>query len=145
MAVNPKYIGKKYPPSTYEVGREKVREYADAIGDMNPLCRSLEKARASKYGNIVAPPTFAVVYAKEPVGRMLLDPDLSLNLPMLVHGEQEFEFHNVVLAGDEITTEGEITEIYEKKGKDFVTCTTTSKNQRGELVCTGRWTFVVRG
>lgn len=144
MAVNPKFIGKKYPPATYEIGKEKVKEYALAVGDNNLLYVNDEKAKTSKYGGIIAPPTFAVVYAKEPVGKMLLDPELALNLMMLVHGEQEFEFLNVVRPGDTITTEGEIAEIYEKKGKSFVSMATASSNQRGEEVCRGRWTFVIR-
>lgn len=145
MGVDPKFIGKKYPATVYEVGKEKIKEYANSIGDGNPLYLNDEKAKASKYGGIIAPPTFAVVFAKEPVGKMLLDPDLGLNLPMLVHGEQDFEFLKVVRPGDVISTGGEITEIYEKKGKGFITMTTTSMNQSGEEVCRGRWTFVVRG
>ncbi|MFH1539417.1 MAG: MaoC family dehydratase N-terminal domain-containing protein [bacterium] len=145
MAVDTKFIGKKYPPSTYEIGKEKIKEYALAVGDNNPLYLNDEKAAASKYGGIIAPPTFAVVFAKEPVGRMLLDPDLALNLMMLVHGEEEFEFINIARPGDVITTEGEIAEIYEKKGKSFISMATTSKNQKGEEVCKAKWMFVIRG
>lgn len=145
MAVDTKFIGKKYPPSTYEIGKEKIKEYALAVGDNNPLYLNDEKAAASKYGGIIAPPTFAVVFGKEPVGKMLLDPDLALNLMMLVHGEQEFEFFKVIRPGDVITTAGEIAEIYEKKGKSFISMLTTSKNQNGEDVCRGKWMFVIRG
>lgn len=145
MGVDTKFIGKKYPPSTYEIGKEKIKEYARAVGDTNPLYLDDEKAKASKYGGIIAPPTFAVVFAKDPVGRMLLDPELALNLMMLVHGEQEFEFLKVIRPGDVITTEGEIAEIYEKKGKSFVSMVTTSKNQNGDDVCKGKWMFVIRG
>ncbi len=145
MAIDTKHLGKKYPPHVYEVGKEKIKEYARAIGDFNPLYLDDEKAKASKYGGIIAPPTFAVVYAGGPVGQMLMDGDLALNLMMLVHGEQEFEFGEVVRPGDVITTESEIVEIYEKKGKSFITMETTSKNQRGEMTVKGRWTFVVRG
>ncbi len=145
MAIDTKHLGKKYPLHVYEVGKEKIKEYARAIGDFNPLYLDDEKAKASKYGGIIAPPTFAVVYAGGPVGRMLMDGDLALNLMMLVHGEQEFEFGEVVRSGDVISTESEIVEIFEKKGKSFITMATTSNNQRGEMTVKGRWTFVVRG
>ena len=145
LAIDTKFIGKKYPAHTYEVGKEKIKEFARAIGDNNPLFLDDEKAKASKYGAIVAPPMFAVVYAGALAGEMLLDGDLALNLMMLVHGEQEFEFGEVVKSGDVITTESEIAEIYEKKGKSFITMATTSKNQRGEMTVKGRWTFIVRG
>ena len=142
--IDQKFLGKKYPASTYEIGKEKVKEYARAVGDFNPLYLDDGKAKASKYGGIIAPPTFAVVYAREPVGHMLFDNDLALNIPMLVHGEQEFEFYKVVRPGDVITTEGEIGEIYDKKGKDFISMITTSRNQKGDMVCKGKWTFVIR-
>jgi len=145
LAIDTKFLGKKYPIHTYEVGKEKIREFARAIGDSNPLFLDDEKAKASKYGIIVAPPMFVVVYSAGPVGQMLMDGDLALNLMMLVHGEQEFEFGEVVKSGDIITTESEIVEIFEKKGKSFITMATTSKNQHGETTVKGRWTFIVRG
>jgi acyl dehydratase len=145
LAIDTKFIGKKYPTHEYEIGKEKIKEFARAIGDSNPLFLNDEKAKASKYGTIVAPPMFVVVYAGGPVGQMLMDGDLALNLMMLVHGEQEFEFGEVVKSGDIITTESEIVEIFEKKGKNFITMETTSNNQRGEMTAKGRWTFVVRG
>ncbi|MFC1474432.1 MaoC family dehydratase N-terminal domain-containing protein [bacterium] len=145
MAVDTKFIGKKYPPTTYEVGREKIKEYARAIGDMNPLYFDEEKAKETKYGGVIAPPTFAVVYGGEPVGKVLMDKELALNLMMLVHGEQDFEFGEVVRPGDVITTDCEIADILEKKGKSFVTAITESRNQKGEMVVRGKWLFVIRG
>lgn len=145
LAVDKKYIGKKYPPYVYEVGKEKIKEYAQAIGDNNPLFNDDAKAAAGPYGGIIAPPTFAIVYAKGPAGACLFDNELALNLAMLVHGEQEFEFGEIVRPGDVITTDGFIEDIVDKKGKDFVTVKSVSKNQKGEVVCNARWTFVVRG
>ena len=145
MAVDKKFIGKKYPLAKYEVGREKIKEYARAIGDLNPLYFDEEAGAKSKYGSVIAPPTFAVVYGVEPVGKMLMDRELALNLMMLVHGEQDFEFCEVVRPGDVISTEGEICDIYDKKGKDFVVMSTESKNQKGETVVRAKWTFVIRG
>lgn len=145
LAVDKKFIGKQYPPFVYEIGKEKVKEYAKSIGDMNPLYLDDDAAAAGKYGGIIAPPTFAVVYANGPVGAMLFDKELALNLMMLVHGEQEFEFGEVTRPGDVITTVGEIADITDKKGKDFVTFRSTSTNQNGAMVCKALWTFVIRG
>jgi acyl dehydratase len=143
--VDTKFIGKKYPPSTYEIGKEKIKEYARAVGDSNPLYLDDEKAKASPYGGIIAPPMFAVVYAKDILGQVLMDPEMALNLMMLVHGEQTFEFGAIVRPGDVITTEGHIKDIYNKKGKDFVIAETISKNQKGEMTVRAEWTFVIRG
>lgn len=145
MALKTEFIGKKYPPSRYVVGWEKVKEYAKAIGDKNPLYFDEEFAKNSKYGGLIAPPTFAVVYAVEPIGGVLFDKELSLNLMMLVHGEQDFEFGEVVRPGDDISTDCEIADMYEKKGKGFVVAKTVSRNQKGEMVVRGTWTFVIRG
>lgn len=150
MPVDAKYKGKKYPTvHKYEIGLEKVKEYAIAVGDLNPLYVNEEEAAKSSHGGIIAPPAFAAVYARGPVGEALFDPDLSLNLPMLVHGEQEFEFLDVVRPGDVILTEGEILDVYEKvtekNALDFVVVGTTSRRKRdSKVVCLGKWTFVIR-
>lgn len=145
MPVDKKFIGKKYDPIKYVVGREKVKEYARSIGDLNPLYFDEEFAKNSKYGGLIAPPTFCVVFSTELQAKVLLDKEMKLNVMMLVHGEQDFEFGEVVRPGDEITTDCEIADIYDKKGKDFVVSKTVSKNQRGEVVMRGTWTFVIRG
>ncbi|TMK23734.1 MAG: MaoC family dehydratase, partial [Actinobacteria bacterium] len=62
MPVNTKAIGKRYEPVVYAVGREKVREYARAVGETNPVHLDLQAARDAGYADVVAPPMFAVVY-----------------------------------------------------------------------------------
>ena len=63
MPVNAKAIGKKYEPTTYAVGREKIKEYARAVGETNPLHLDEKAAREAGYADVVAPPMFAVVYS----------------------------------------------------------------------------------
>lgn len=145
LAVDTKFIGKEYPPFVYEVGREKIKEFAKAIGETNPLYLDEEAAKKGPHGDIVAPPTFASLYAGGPVGEMLYDKELALNLMMLVHGEQDFEFFEVARAGDTMTTKCRISEISEKSGKSFVTAETMTTNQNGRPVVKARWTFVIRG
>lgn len=151
MPVDPKFIGKTYDPVVYKVGREKIREYALAVNDKNKHYLDLDFARSTPYGNLVAPPMMAVVYAKGMLEKVLFDNELKLNLPMLVHGGQEFTFHKVVLAEDEITTTGKIAHVENKTkpdgkpGNTIVVMATESHNQNGELVSEGKWTFVVRG
>jgi acyl dehydratase len=142
--VDTKFIGKKYGPTTYEVGKEKIKEYALAVGDLNPLYLDDAAAAASPYGGIVAPPLFCVVFSKQILEMLLLDKELKLNLMMLVHGGQEFEFGVPVRPGDVITTEGVLADITQKGKLDFVTQETVSKNQKGEVTNIGRWTFAIR-
>ena len=144
MALDQKFVGKKYGPITYEIGKEKIAEYAEAIKNPDPHYMDEDFAKTTKYGGIIAPPTFAVVYAGRLVGPFFFDPELELNLMMLVHGEQEFEFHEVVRPRDVITTEGEIVDIKIKEKLDVVTLKGQSSNQDGVVVCSSKFTFVIR-
>ncbi len=145
MAVDKKFIGRKYPPVEYEVCKEKIKEYATAVGDLNPLYIDEQKAKQSAYKGIIAPPLFAVVYAKDAMAAPMFDRDLALNLAMLVHGEQEYEFVDVVRPGDTIVTEAFIANIEEKSNKDFVTVGATSRRKSdGRVVTNGKYTFVIR-
>ena len=74
MPVNTQAVGKRYPPSTYAVGREKIREYASAVGETNPLHFDVDVARAAGYADVVAPPMFAVVYSAGRSGRSCSTP-----------------------------------------------------------------------
>ena len=159
MTIDSKYLGRKYGPFTYEVGAEKLREFAYAVGgtvpsagfsgvgapkDMHPWLWDSAAAKDSPYGSIIGMPNFAVAFAIAPFGKAVVDEDLGINLLMLVHGEQEFEFHAPIKPGDVMTTTGEITGINRKANLDFLTVTTESRNQQGELVVKGVWTAVIR-
>jgi acyl dehydratase len=145
MALSTDAIGKTYEPSTYAVGREKIREYAAAVGETNPLHFDVEAARAAGFADVVAPPMFAVVYGARAVGPAIFDPDVGINFAMMVHAGQEFVWGPVVVAGDEITTTASVKDISERGGMNFYVFESVSENQRGETVCTGTWTQLVRG
>ncbi len=145
MPVNKDAIGKEYPPVSYEVGREKIREYAHAIGAANPVHHDREAAEAAGFRNVVAPPMFCVVYSAPAIGPGVLDPEVGINLAAMVHGEQEFVWGEPVCAGDEITTTARITDIYERGGMGFYVFETVSTNQDGAEVVRGTWTDIVRG
>jgi acyl dehydratase len=102
--VNTEAVGKTYPSTTYAVGREKIKEYAFAVGETNPLHLDVGAARAAGYRDVVAPPMFAVVYSAPSVTPALFDPEVGINFAMMVHGGQEFVWGPLVVAGDEITT-----------------------------------------
>jgi len=130
--------------ATYAIGREKVREYAHATGETNPLHLDPEAARAAGYADVVAPPMFAAVYCAPAIGPAILDPEVGIDFARMVHGAQEFTWQRPVVAGDEITTTAELEEKAERGGLQFFTFRTVSTNDRGETVCEGRWTNIVR-
>jgi acyl dehydratase len=145
MPVNTQAIGKRYEPTTYAVGREKIREYAAAVGETNPLHFDVDAARAAGYADVVAPPMVVVVYAGRSVGPAVFDPDVGINFAMMVHGSQEFSWGPLVVAGDEITTTASVKDIADRGGMAFYVFESVSENQSGETVCTGTWTNIVRG
>ncbi len=145
MALNTQAIGKTYEPHVYAVGREKIREYASAVGETNPLYFDVDAARGAGYADVVAPPMFVVVYAARALAPAIFDPDVGLNFAMMVHGGQEFRWGPLVVAGDEITTTTAVKDIADRGGMGFYVFESVSKNERGETVCTGTWTNIVRG
>jgi acyl dehydratase len=138
-------IGKSYDPVVYAVGREKIREYARAVGETDALYLDLTAARAAGHRDLVAPPMFAVVYAAGALARGILDPDLEIDFSRLVHGSQEFVWGPVVVAGDEIETVASVAAFDERAGNRFYTFETVSTNQDRQVVCRGTWTNIVRG
>ena len=144
MPANTDAIGKSYPVTTYAVGREKVREYAHAVGETNPVYLNVDSARAAGYADVVAPPMFAVVYQGRAITPALFDPEVGIDFPRMLHGGQQFIWGPVVVAGDEIETTTSIKDISQRGGMNFFVFETDSRNQRGETVCTGIWTNIVR-
>jgi acyl dehydratase len=145
MAVNTNAVGKTYAPLTYAVGREKIREYAFAVGETNPVHLEVEAARALGYADVVAPPMFAAVYSAPAVTPALFDPEVGINFALMVHGGQEFKWGPLVVAGDEIETTVTVKDISERGGTGFYVFESVSANQDGDTVCVGTWSNIVRG
>jgi acyl dehydratase len=137
-------VPRRFPAHSYAVGREKIREYARAVGETNPLYLDLEAARAGGHPDLVAPPMFAAVYAGSAFEAAMHDPALAIDLAMLLHSGQEFEWQALVCAGDEITTEVTLEAVNERVGMRFYSFRSSSRNQRSEEVSSGIWTVVVR-
>jgi acyl dehydratase len=126
----------------YAVGREKVREYARAVGETDPRYLDPDAAREAGFADVVAPPMFAAVYAGPAIFPAI--EESGLDFSRMVHGAQEFTWHEPVVAGDEITTEASLESTSERGGLKFFVFKTRSVNQRDELVCEGIWTNIVR-
>src|SRR4051794_10381501 len=137
--------GKTWPAFTYEVGLEKIREYANAVGESERVHHDREAARSAGFRNVVAPPMFAVVYSAGAMGPAILDPEVGIDLMRMLHGSQEFVWSEPVCAGDTITTAAEFKDLYEKSGRNFYVFESVSKNQDGAEVVRATWTNVVQG
>ncbi|MFB4313645.1 MaoC family dehydratase N-terminal domain-containing protein [Actinomadura sp. 21ATH] len=144
MPLNRDFIGRSFPPTDpYEVSRVKIREFADAIGDGNPIYRDAEAAKAAGHPDVIAPPTFPIVVSLGNAG--LADPELGLNYAMVVHGEQRFEYTRPLRAGDVVTCTSTITEIKSIGNNEKMVVETDVKTVEGELICKTYNTIVERG
>ncbi len=123
MAINPDFLGKTFPPGpAYEISRVKLAEFADAIGDPNPVYCDRSAAVEAGFPDVIAPPTFPFVISIASSARALADPGLNLNYAMVV-----------------------ISDIREVGRNSTMTTTTQISTVDGEHVCTTYSTLVERG
>lgn len=146
MPLDPSFIGRSYPPTdVYEVGREKIREFADAVGDLSPAFRDPEAAKALGYADVIAPPTFAIVVTMRAAAQVVLDPELGLDFTRVVHGDQRFEYSRPIQAGDRLAATVTVDNIRTRAGSDFITTRTVVDTIEGEHVVTAFSSLVARG
>ena len=146
MPVDQSYVGRVYPPTRpYEVGREKIREFADAINDPNPVYRDRAAAQALGYPDVIAPPTFAIVLTLPAGGQVIRDPDFGMDYSQIVHGEQRFVHHRPVVAGDVLQVVVTVDAIRVAAGNDIVNTRADVLTVEGEQVLTAYSVIVARG
>jgi acyl dehydratase len=146
MPLDPSFVGRTYPPTdAYEVGREKIREFAAAVGASHPAHTDPAAARALGHPDVVAPPTFPIVVTMSAGAQIVEDPALGIDYSRVVHGEQRFSYTRPVYAGDRLTCVCMVEEITSRAGHDFVTTRTDVATEGGEPVVTVWSKLVVRG
>ncbi|MDP9395983.1 MAG: MaoC family dehydratase N-terminal domain-containing protein [Actinomycetota bacterium] len=145
MALDQSFVGRSYPPTTpYDVGREKLREFAVAVGDDSPAYRDADVARALGHPEVVAPPTFPIVLTLAAAEQVVRDPALGLDWSRVVHAEQRFAFARPVRAGDRLTVAVTIDAIRSVGGNDMITVRGDVASVDGEHVVTSTSVLVAR-
>jgi acyl dehydratase len=146
MALDPALVGRGYPPSAvYEVGRQKIAEFADAVGAADPVHRDAEAARAAGYPDVIAPPTFVIALTLSAAGVVVEDPDVALDYSRVVHGEQRFTHHRPIRAGDRLVATPTIEAVRSVGGNDLLTTRVDVATEDGEPVCSATSMLVARG
>ena len=146
MALDAGLVGRSYPPSAvYEVGREKIAEFAAAIGDPDPVYRDPEAARTAGHPDVIAPPTFAIVLSLGAADVVVEDPDVGIDYSRVVHGEQRFTHHRPITAGDRLVATASIDAVRSVAGNDMLTTRVDLATEDGEPVCTTTSMLVARG
>lgn len=145
MALDQSFVGRTYPPEpAYEVGREKIREFAEAIGDGSPVYTDPEAAKALGYPDVIAPPTFAFMLTYRAAGTVLVDPELGLDYSRMVHGDQSFAYKRPVRAGDRLSVTSTIEAIKSMAGNEILDIRGEVHEASGEHVVTTWMKLVVR-
>lgn len=145
MPLNRDLLGKEYEPVRYEVGREKIREFARAVGETDPVYHDPRAARDRGHSEQVAPLTFPTVIHIQSGPQVIMDPQLGLDYALVVHGSQEFEYRRPIVAGDVLTARPRIADIAARGPHEFLTIETPMTDPSGELVCVARATLISRG
>ncbi|MCF6742864.1 MaoC family dehydratase [Blastococcus sp. KM273128] len=146
MALDRALVGRSYPPSAvYEVGRAKIAEFAAAVGATDPVHHDVEAARAAGHGDVIAPPTFAIVVSLEAAFVVLTDDEVGLDYSRVVHGEQKFAHHRPIRAGDRLVATTTIDAARTVAGNDLLTARVELATAEGEPVCTATSMLVARG
>ncbi len=122
MSINASYAGREYAPNApYAVGREKIREFASAVGSTNPAHHNVDHARGLGFADVIAPTTFAVIIAQRAEEQLISDPEAGIDFSRVVHAEERFTYTRPIVAGDEITTVLHVDKVVERSGLAMVT------------------------
>lgn len=144
--IDRQYIGHAMAPFEVEVEKGRLRFFAKATGQTDPVYADEAAAQAAGHPGLPVPPTFLFCLEMEAPDPAAIRNLLGLDYRRLLHGEQGFTFHRMAYAGDRLRFEQRIEDIYDKKGGalEFVVRQTRVTNQRGEHVADLRSVTVMR-
>ena len=146
MPMDQSFVGRSFPfDRPYEVGRESIRTFAEAIGDDNPMYFDRVAAQSAGHPDVVAPPTFVIAVNAKAQDAVMFHPDLQLDYARVVHADQRFSYRRPIYAGDVLTSTVHIDSIKLMAGNDFITVRTDVHDADGNLVCVASGTLVSRG
>ena len=145
MALNEALKGKEYQEVTFEVERDRVAQFARAIGEDDPVFLDPEAARTAGFPEQLAPPTFPTVMQIMTSGQVVLDEELGLDYSVVVHGEQEYEWRRPLVVGDVLRATPRIADIYARGPNEFLVIEAEIRDQGDQVVCVARTTLLSRG
>jgi acyl dehydratase len=146
MALDRSVIGRVTPGESLLITRSRLRNFAKATGQTDPVYTDVDAAKQAGHPDLPVPPTFFFGIDLEAPNPFASLESLGIDLRTVLHGEQEFTYHRMAYAGDELSTSGRVVDMYDKKGGllEFLVRETTVTNQDGALVAELRSTTVVQ-
>ncbi|GAA5230586.1 FAS1-like dehydratase domain-containing protein [Arthrobacter cryoconiti] len=146
MTINAGLQGRSYPPAqSYSVGRESIREFATALKATHRAHFDVAAARELGHGDLVAPPTYAIIVAQRADAQLIGDPDSGIDFSRVVHAEQKFTHHRPIVAGDELVAELHVDTVRAMGGGAMITTRTEISTVTGDPVATTVSAILVRG
>ncbi len=144
--IDPRHIGHTLPPYVVDVEKGRLKFFAKAIGQTDPVYSDEATAKAAGHPSLPVPPTFLFCMEMDSPNPGALRDLLDLPVPKVLHGEQRFTYHAMAFAGDTLTFQQRIADIYAKKGGllEFVVRETRVTNQHGQHVADLHGITVVR-
>ncbi len=144
--IDKKWIGHELQASVLPIERSRLRFFAKAIGETDPVYTNAAAARDAGYPDLPAPPTFLFAAELDSGATDKLLSELAIPIAKLLHGEQSFTYGQTACVGDTVTVRSTVTDIYDKKNGalEFVVKTSRATNQRDELVAVLRTVLVCR-
>lgn len=144
--IDRRFIGHAMEPFTVPVESGRLRFFAKATGQSDPVYTDIAAAHDAGFRDLPVPPTFLFCLEMEGPNPAAIRELLGMDYRRLLHGEQRFVYHTMAFAGDLLRFEQSIEDIYDKKGGalEFVVRATRVSNQDGELVATMRAVTVIR-
>lgn len=144
--IDRKFIGHEMKPSVLVVDATRLRFFAKAIGETDPVYFDENAAKAAGYAAIPAPPTFLFAGSMDSGAMFDLLDEMEVPLAKVLHGEQQFEYLAPVVAGDTVRITSRVSDIYDKKNGtlEFFVTESTATNQHGKDVARLRGVTVVR-
>ncbi len=141
-----RFLGKQYDPFTVDVEKGRITQFANSIGEENPIHFDIDAAKSAGYRAIPAPLTFAYSITMDAGQSFNVLEDMAVDKNKAVHGEQGFTYHTDICAGDTITGQQTIVDIYDKKNGALIFVVTETKlsNQNGEPVTDLHSVIVIR-
>jgi acyl dehydratase len=146
MQLDKKVIGHEFKPFSTTVEAGKVKLFCKAIGEEDPIYADEAAAKAAGYKAVPVPPTFLQAITNDDPEKGGLLRLLNVDIGLILHGEQHYDYYAPVYVGDKITCQQKVTDMYDKKGGAlwFVVSETSLKDQSGKLVAKGTGITVVR-
>ncbi len=144
--LNKSLINKTYPPIIFDIEKQRVKFFSKATGQTDPVYFDEDAAKEKGFPSLLAPPTFLTTVIHEQKNPYQYLHDLSIDMKNVLHAGQSYKYHDLVFAGDQITMESKIKNMFDKKNGSlqFIEFESMFLNQNKKLTAESLSTLVIR-